>query len=202
MKIRLRYQASGYDCGAATVQNAVSYVFAREEVTPALIRRIAEVTLDNYDAAERPGREGTSSEAMGYLASWLNRYGATTGLPVHASYHVGDEVSYRPGSPLLEALAAGGAVAQRVYHGLDHWVLVTGLEERPDGRWLRIFDPYELGPDDVGEKGAWEVVEGRPRSHNRLVSLGRMECGERRWYSLTANRPADALALTRTDVAG
>lgn len=49
MKIPLRFQITEFDCGTVALQNAVSYLFKRENVTAEVIKTISLYTLDCYD---------------------------------------------------------------------------------------------------------------------------------------------------------
>ena len=40
MKNPLHYQFSEYDCGPTTMQNAISFLFEREEIPPEILRNI------------------------------------------------------------------------------------------------------------------------------------------------------------------
>ena len=41
MKTPLRYQFSEYDCGPTSLQNALSFLFDREEIPPEVLRGIS-----------------------------------------------------------------------------------------------------------------------------------------------------------------
>ena len=49
MKIPLRFQITEFDCGTVSLQNAISYLFEREDIPAELIRAISLYTLDCYD---------------------------------------------------------------------------------------------------------------------------------------------------------
>ena len=61
MKTPLRYQFSEYDCGPACLQNAISYLFDREEIPPEVLRNISLYCLDGYSAEGISGKTGTSA---------------------------------------------------------------------------------------------------------------------------------------------
>ena len=46
MKNPLRFQVTEYDCGTVALQNALSYLFEREELPAALVKAIHKYTLD------------------------------------------------------------------------------------------------------------------------------------------------------------
>ena len=49
MKVPLRFQITEYDCATTTLQNAISFLFEREEIPAEIIRTISLYTLDCYD---------------------------------------------------------------------------------------------------------------------------------------------------------
>ncbi|MCI6997143.1 MAG: peptidase C39, partial [Eubacterium sp.] len=49
MKNPLHYQLSEYDCGPTAMLNAVSFLFEREEISPAILRNIMLYCLDSYN---------------------------------------------------------------------------------------------------------------------------------------------------------
>ena len=50
MKNPLHYQFSEYDCGPTTMQNAISFLFEREEIPPEILRNIMLYCLDCYSS--------------------------------------------------------------------------------------------------------------------------------------------------------
>ena len=69
MKNSLRYQISEYDCGPTSIRNALSFLFARDEISPELIRNIMLYSLDCYEKNGALGQRGTSRMAMMFLAT-------------------------------------------------------------------------------------------------------------------------------------
>ena len=75
MKNPLHYQFSEYDCGPTSMQNAISFLFEREEIPPEVLRNIMLYCLDCYSSEGVPGKSGTSCAAMMFLSNWLNSMG-------------------------------------------------------------------------------------------------------------------------------
>lgn len=75
MKNPLRYQLTEYDCGPASMLNAISYLFERKDIPPEVIRNIMLYCLDCHSKESVPGKRGTSRAAMAFLCNWLNEYG-------------------------------------------------------------------------------------------------------------------------------
>ena len=47
MKNPLHYQFSEYDCGPTTMQNAISFLFEREEIPPEILRNIDKLAVSS-----------------------------------------------------------------------------------------------------------------------------------------------------------
>ena len=92
MKNPLHYQFSEYDCGPTSMQNAISFLFEREEIPPEVLRNIMLYCLDCYSSEGVPGKSGTSCAAMMFLSNWLNSMGNLGILPVKSRYLSGKEV--------------------------------------------------------------------------------------------------------------
>lgn len=138
MKNPLRYQISDYDCGPTTMLNAVSYLFARGEIPPELIRNIMLYCLDCYNTEGITGKSGTSRAAMMFLSNWLNGFGRIGQLSISCQYLSGKSVYLGKDGYINDALRRGGVVVVRLFYDEEHYVLLTGEE---DGRIL-MFDPY------------------------------------------------------------
>ena len=163
MKNPLHYQFSEYDCGPTSMQNAISFLFEREEIPPEVLRNIMLYCLDCYSSEGVPGKSGTSCAAMMFLSNWLNSMGNLGILPVKSRYLSGKEVYLGNESYVNDALRRGGAVVLRLFSDEWHYVLLTGEE----GEHVYMFDPYydqeEYGLDDI------QIVENCPTRYNRIV---------------------------------
>ena len=163
MKNPLHYQFSEYDCGPTSMQNAISFLFEREEIPPEVLRNIMLYCLDCYSSEGVPGKSGTSCAAMMFLSNWLNSMGNLGILPVKSRYLSGKEVYLGNESYVNDALRRGGAVVLRLFSDEWHYVLLTG----EDGEHVYMFDPYYdqegYGLDDI------PIVENCPTRYNRIV---------------------------------
>ena len=98
MKNPLHYQFSEYDCGPTSMQNAISFLFEREEIPPEVLRNIMLYCLDCYSKEGIPGKRGISRAAMMFLSNWLNEFGNLGMMTVSSEYLSGDQVYIGPGS--------------------------------------------------------------------------------------------------------
>ena len=169
MKNPLHYQFSEYDCGPTSMQNAISFLFEREEIPPEVLRNIMLYCLDCYSSEGVPGKSGTSCAAMMFLSNWLNSMGDLGILPVKSRYLSGKEVYLGNESYVNDALRRGGAVV------------------------LRLFDPYYdqegYGLDDI------QIVENCPTRYNRIVPWKYFNKIALNVYSLGSYQGREAIIL-------
>ena len=139
MKSPLRYQPTNYDCGTTSLVNALIYLFERKQLTPDVIQYITALTCDKYVGELPEHRGGTSTHAVEFAGIWFNHYAEKTGFPLRCEYLTGaEDVNMKPGSRIEAALREGAAVVAGTCLGVDHYVLLTGM----DGDRVRLFDPY------------------------------------------------------------
>lgn len=163
MKTPLRYQISEFDCGPTTLLNAISFLFEREQVPAALVRNIMLYSLDCYNHLGEEGKHGTSTMAMMFLSNWINQFAPTHRLSVTCRYLIGSQVKFGELSEINDALMRGGVVVARVWDEVEHYVLMTGMDEE----MVQIFDPFfQLEPFAEEEI---TIVEDQPFSYNRIV---------------------------------
>ena len=172
MKTPLRYQFSEYDCGPACLQNAISYLFDREEIPPEVLRNISLYCLDGYSA------EGIS--------------GKTGRLPVACRYLSGAAVHLEEGSQILEALRQGGTVVQRLILDVGHYILLTGVE----GDCALAFDPYHWEGDY--DDNSVEVVWDHPDAYNRRIPLRLLNSESTLDYALGPVEKREAVLIFNT----
>ncbi len=189
MKNPLHYQFSEYDCGPTSMQNAISFLFEREEIPPEVLRNIMLYCLDCYSSEGVPGKSGTSCAAMMFLSNWLNSMGDLGILPVKSRYLSGKEVYLGNESYVNDALRRGGAVVLRLFSDEWHYVLLTGEE----GEHVYMFDPYYdqegYGLDDI------KIVENCPTRYNRIVPWKYFNKIALNVYSLGPHQGREAIIL-------
>ena len=61
MKNPLHYQFSEYDCGPTSMQNAISFLFEREEIPPEVLRNVLRCHDVSVELAEQHGGSWDSS---------------------------------------------------------------------------------------------------------------------------------------------
>ena len=166
MKVPLRYQITEIDCGPTSVQNAISYLFDREEIPAIFIKAISVYTLDCYDKKGNLGQGGTSIDAMRMLYRWLMIYSKKNSFDLHCEYYRNKEVTL---SKISNCLKENGCVVLRTFLDVDHYVLITRMDEE----YVYIFDPYNL-EDDYYEDDV-EIIDNKPFEYNRKVGIERFK---------------------------
>ncbi len=193
MKNPLRYQVSEYDCGPTSMLNAVSYLFAREEIQPEILRNIMIYSLDCYGQSGVLGQSGTSRMAMMFLSRWLSGVGEAGLLPIECQYISGKSVYLGEQSLVVDALNRGGVVVMRLYMDGEHYVLLTKRE----GDNIYLFDPYYMTENPFGREIEFSLEQ--PCRYNRIVPFACFNREEAAPYALgkVAEREAVLLFDTR-----
>lgn len=189
MKTPLHYQLSEYDCGPTSLLNAISFLFEREEIPPDVLRNIMLYSLDCYSPEGAPGKHGTSRTAMMFLAHWLNGFGQAGQLDIACSYLRVDDVYLGTNSRLSDALRQNGAAVVRLFYEVDHYVLLTGLENDS----VLMFDPYYQ--TESFQETDIELINDHPFSFNRRVPLKYLNQKAQALYSLGPIEDREAILL-------
>ncbi|MEY8355660.1 peptidase C39 [Lachnospiraceae bacterium 54-53] len=189
MRNPLNYQVTEYDCGPTTLQNAMSFLFRREQIPPDIIKHIMLFCLDSYNAKGELGKNGTSRMAMMFLSDWFNQFGKTNKFPIQSEYLTGREVYMGENSKVIYALQQGGVVVARVRYGCWHYVLLTGADK--DGVYL--FDPYYR--KKPFSRKELELITDMPCSMNRKVPCGMMNSTGRGTYALGPEETREAVII-------
>lgn len=193
MKTPLHYQQSEYDCGPTSMQNAVSFLFPREDIPPEILRSIMLYCLDCYGTEGTLGKSGTSCAAMMFLSNWLNGFGKIGQIPISSRYLSGKSVFLGGESYVSDALRRGGAVVVRLYLDEWHYVLLTGEEEDK----VRLFDPYYC--EDEYEQKDILIVNDHPAEYNRIVPQKYFNREELELYALGPFEGREAVILFNDD---
>ncbi len=191
MKNPLRYQMSEYDCGPTTLLNGISYLFEREEIPPELIRNVMLFCLDCYGSDGISGKNGTSRTAMLFLSNWLNSFGQAGRLTVSSSYLSGEKVWMGTDSRIYDVLRRKGAAVVRLFFDVEHYVLLTGVEENR----VYMFDPYYMDPEVPYAPEDILCTQEHPFSYNRIVPFSYLNQENGELYSLGPVKDREAVLL-------
>ncbi|MDR3312887.1 MAG: C39 family peptidase [Oscillospiraceae bacterium] len=193
MKIPLQYQRTEYDCGPTSLLNAVSFLFAREEIPPDILRYVMMYTLDSYNDQGEACKNGTSQMAIMFLANWLSQYATAKRLPIACEYRSGERVRLSENSELTQALRQGGAVVVRLHFDCWHYVTLTGLTEDS----VLLFDPYYT-QGGLEAEGIAPVAD-MPCAANRRVAFSVLNQEGQDLYAMGPVDTREAVLLFNTN---
>ena len=189
MKNPLWYQATKYDCGPTSVENAISFLFDREEIPPAILKRIMLYCLDQDSARGELSKGGTSSTAMRFVCNWLNQYHQVHKFPIRCEFITGSEVCIEKQSKIVRCLQNGGAVVLRVWFGCGHYMLLTGLDEH----CAFAFDPY-YREKPFGNKRIL-MIDDKPTCMNRKIPFDVLNSEGKGFYEMGRKEYRDATLI-------
>lgn len=189
MKNPLNYQTTEYDCGPTTMNNAISYLFKREEIPPDVIKHIVLYSLDAYNGKGEFGKSGTSGMAMMFLCNWLNQFGKVKPFPIHGEFLTGSDVFIGQSGKISASLQQGGAVIVRLMYGCWHYVLLTGTDENN----TYLFDPYYRKRPFTTE--GLQIISDAPTTMNRRVANSILNSEEKLAYALGPVDTREAVIL-------
>ena len=189
MYVPLSYQKSEYDCGPTTLLNAISVLFERETIPPDVVKHIMIYSIDAYNDKGEFGKSGTSQMAMMFLSSWLNQFGKVKHFPIHCDFYTGEEVSLAQNSRIMAGLQLGGTAVSRVWFGVWHYVLLTGVE---DGT-VFLFDPYYRTQPFKNKK--IELITDEIGKANRRLPIGIMNSEYKKPYAFGPLKTRETVML-------
>lgn len=166
MKIPLRFQITEFDCGTVTLQNAISFLFEREDIPASLIKAISRYTLDCYDEDGNLGQGGTSKEAIEKLTRWIVNYVKSHDFDLDVKHLLNEEVNI---DVVKECISLNGCVMLRTYQDVEHYVLITDIDED----YVYIWDPYFLETSYYDKEENIEIIFNRLFDYNRKVKMNR-----------------------------
>lgn len=197
MKNDLMYQSSEYDCGPASMTNAIRFLFEREEILPGLLKHIWLMGNDTYCEKGCVGCHGTSKSAMRYMADWFNEYSCGWKFPIAAEFLEQEETKVLPGSKTWKCLEKGGCAVVRCWAGgVGHYVLLTALLP---GEEIGLFDPYDEEPEWQGAD--CRVIRDAPKRMNRAVRYSRLNRLDSADYAMGPWEKRENLLIWRTNAA-
>lgn len=192
MKTPLAYQITEYDCGQATLLNAMRYLFKRGEVPPVVIKYITQYTLDTVGQNGQIGLCGTSPHAIEYLANWINNNNSSLNIDIKAKILRKNEVDINNAS-LSDCIKRGGVAIFRVWSDCEHYVLCTKMDEKN----AYIFDPYYLDEREYDDDLECTMVFNKPFEYNRIVSKKRFNSLSKNDFSFVKNEESKIFLLYR-----
>jgi predicted double-glycine peptidase len=166
MKVPLRYQMTKYECGTASLQNAIAYLYNREETPVELLKTIFNYTIDDFGSDGKPGDGGTSTEALALITHHLNNYAEETGFKIKAEFFSGNAVDQK----LYRTHLKPDTVAvTRIWQRIGHYALVIKIADEK----VYLFDPWYMTGSEYDKDDEVEIIPDNPQKYNRVVSSDR-----------------------------
>lgn len=199
MKNLLNYQSTEYDCGPVSIINGIRFLFEREEIPPEIIKFVTLYCMDTFNENGELCKHGTSAAAISFICSWLNHLGVRKNFPIHCEYITGEAVATSKDSKIASALRKGGVAVVRLFLGVPHYVLLTGLE----GDMLFLFDPFYEETDDPEldeeyEEAGISILTDQPKRANRSVLAERLNSTDKGYYEMGDYDLREALIMYNT----
>ena len=166
MKIPLRFQITEFDCGTIALQNAISYLFDRENVPAELCRAISIYTVNCYDDEGNLTDSGTSREVTDKMTDWITEYVNRNSFGISCVHLENYAVDVKA---IKKCIADGGCALVRTFHRDGHFVVVTGI----DDNYVYLWDSYYLGETYYDDEVQVTIIFNKPFHYNRQVSLKR-----------------------------
>lgn len=190
MKVPLRFQITEYDCGTTSLINALAFLFDREELPVTLLKAIYRYTLDAEGENGIVGEAGTSRDAIEKLSHWIHRYTVNNDFNLSSEVLEKEEVTLEK---IKECLDAGGCVLARCYQEVQHYVLITHI----DDNFAYIFDPYYLEEDYYAKDSQVAIVLNQSFTHNRVVKINRLFNESKQDFSLMEIENREVVLLNK-----
>lgn len=168
MKVPFRLQTTEYDCVPATLVNALSYLFDREQIPPSVIQRIYLHSLDRETLWGEACR-GTSGHAVEMLGALLGNYREKRykHFAVTAEFITGRDVHLKKDSKVLQYLDSGGVALLRVWLEQKDWHYILAFRHE-EGKML-CFDSYRPSKKADGNDSVTILDTVGHQEHNLAI---------------------------------
>lgn len=191
MKIPLTFQITEFDCGTTSLLNALLFLYDREEIPVSFLKAIYKYTLDAKGESGIVGEAGTSRNALINLIDWIHDYVDENDFDITFTNLEKENVTREL---IQECLDNNGCVLARCYQDVEHYVLITKM----DDNFTYIFDPYYVEEDYYVNDEEVAVVLNAPFTHNRLVKTNRLFSEEHLDFSLMEISKREVVLIART----
>lgn len=167
MKIPLRFQITEFDCGTVALQNAISYLYDRENVPAELVRAISIYTVNCYDERGNISDYGTSKDVMENMTVWIDKFLQQCSFGLKCQRRVGENIFF---DELKQCVDQRGCVLFKTYrNGKEHFVIITMM----DNDYIYVWDSYYLGETYYDSERKISIIFNKPFHYNRKISVSR-----------------------------
>ena len=168
MKVPFRLQTTEYDCVPASLVNALSYLFDREQIPPSVVQRIYLHSLDR-ESVWGETRRGTSGNAVEMLGALLDNYKEKRykHFAVSSEFITGRDVHLKKDSKVLRCIDSGGVALLRVWLEQDDWHYILAFRHE-EGQML-CFDSYRPSKKAGGNDSVLVLDTVGHQDHNLSI---------------------------------
>ena len=166
MKIPLRFQITEFDCGTVALQNAISYLFDRENVPPELIRAVSIYTVNCYDDVGNIVDSGVTHDTMEKMTTWITEYVNHNSFGITCTHLEKGQVDI---NAIKMCLSEGGCAFVKTFQNGDSFAVVTKI----DDNFVYLWDAYYQGETYYDNEKQVTIIFNKPFHYNRQVSLRR-----------------------------
>jgi len=193
MKIPLRFQITEFDCGTVSLQNAVSYLYDREDVPPELVRAISIYTVNCYDEKGNMASEGNTKNIVNNLTNWVTEFvnRGNFGISCKLFNNVNVEIN-----AIRSCVQKGGCAFVKVHRDGDHFVIVTHVDET----FVYLWDPYFIGETYYDYERKVTIIFNKPFHYNRQVTIDRFMSLSTKDYALGPIETREGVLFNKTGI--
>jgi len=167
MKIPLRFQITEFDCGTVALQNAISYLYDRENVPAELVRAISIYTVNCYDEKGNIADNGNSRDIMNRMTAWTNDFINSSSFGMSCTRQIGEMINV---NNIKDCINRRGCVLFRTYRdNQNHFVIITSMDEE----FVYMWDSYYIGETFYDNEKMITIIFNKPFHYNRKVSIKR-----------------------------
>lgn len=178
MKIPLRFQITEFDCGTVALQNAISYLYDRENVPAELIRAVSIYTVNCYDERGNLSDSGNSKAITDSMTKWVDEFINKYGFGLSCKRRLTATVDY---AEIKECVDNGGCCLVKTYRsGEPHFVIVTKIDEQ----FVYMWDAYYIGETYYDTERKITIIFNKPFHYNRQVDKTRFLATHTKDFSL------------------
>lgn len=178
MKIPLRFQITEFDCGTIALQNAISYLYHRENVPAELVRAISIYTVNCYDEKGNIADKGNSRVVMEKMTSWVDEFINKYNFGLSCKRELGACLDF---ADIKKCVDNGGCALVKTYSNNDNqFVIVTKIDEN----FVYLWDSYYIGETYYDLERKITIVFNKPFHYNRQVAISRFKETSKKDYAL------------------
>lgn len=192
MKIPLRFQITEFDCGTVALQNAISYLYDRENVPAELVRAVSIYTVNCYDERGYLAEHGDVKDITNNMTTWTNDFVNKFNFGLSCRRLLGESITM---DELKKCVENRGCILMKTHReGIEHFVIITDITDE----YVYVWDSYYLGETYYDKERKISIVFNKPFHYNREVDLDRFLDTSNKDLALGSISERECLLFNRT----